>query len=86
MKKVNENLVVSNRPTQYSKLSLTQKIARINRKLRVGDISNIARITGYSTTHVSDTLSGKYLNETIINRAYDTTRGRISNANKLAQA
>lgn len=76
----------SNRPSTYNKLSYTQKIARINRKLRVGDITNVATATGYSTTHVSDTLSGKYVNESIVNRAYDFTRGRISNANKLASS
>lgn len=78
--------MASNRPSTYNKLSYTQKIARINRKLRVGDISNVAQSTGYSTTHVSDTLSGKYMNESIVNRAYDFTRGRISNANKLASS
>ena len=76
----------SNRPSQYNKLSYTQKIARINRKLRVGDISNVAAATGYTSTSVSDTLSGKYVNETIVNRAYDVTRGRMSNSTKLANS
>lgn len=75
----------SNRPSTYNKLSYIQKIARINRKLRVGDISDVAQSTDYSNTHVSDTLSGKYMNESIVNRAYVYTRGRISNANKLAR-
>jgi hypothetical protein len=76
----------SNRPSTYQKLSYTQKITRINRKLRIGDITNVAAATGYSTTHVSDVISGKYLNERIVNEAYDVTRGRISNAKKLATA
>jgi hypothetical protein len=76
----------SNRPATYNKLSYTQKISRINRKLRIGDITNVAAATGYSTTHVSDVISGKYLNERIVNEAYDVTRGRISNAKKLATA
>ena len=76
----------SNRPSTYQKLTYTQKISRINRKLRVGDISNVAATTGYSTTHVSDVISGKYLNERIVNEAYDVTRGRMSNAKKLATA
>ena len=68
----------------YNKLSYTQKISRINRKLRVGDITKVADMTGYSTTHVSDVISGKYSNDRIVNEAYDVTRGRISNAEKLA--
>jgi len=51
--------------------------------LRNGDITNVAEVTGFSTTHVSDVLSGKYFNEKIVNEAYDASRGRISNAIKL---
>ena len=73
----------SNRPSSYSKLSYTQKVSRINRKLRTGDITKVADTTGFSTTHVSDVISGKYFNERIVNEAYDVTRGRVSNAVKL---
>ena len=73
----------SNRPTSYNKLSYIQKVSRINRKLRTGDISNVATATDYSSTHVSDVLSGKYMNERIVNKAYDMTRGRISNQAKI---
>jgi hypothetical protein len=75
--------MTSNRPSSYAKLSYTQKVSRINRKLRTGDITNVANTTGFSTTHVSDVISGKYFNERIVNEAYDTTRGRVSNAVKL---
>lgn len=74
----------SNRPSSYAKLSYTQKVSRINRKLRNGDITNVAETTGFSTTHVSDVISGKYFNERIVNEAYDVTRGRVSNAVKLS--
>jgi len=74
----------SNRPSSYNKLSYIQKISRINRKLRNGDITNVASTTGFSTTHVSDVIAGKYFNERIVNEAYDVTRGRISNAVKLS--
>lgn len=73
----------SNRPESYTKLTYIQKAARINRKLRTGDITRVAEATGYSTTHVSDVISGKYFNDGILNKAYDMTRGRISNAVKL---
>ena len=74
----------SNRPSSYAKLSYTQKVSLINRKLRTGDITNVAETTGFSTTHVSDVISGKYFNERIVNEAYDVTRGRVSNAVKLS--
>jgi len=74
----------NNRPETYNKLTYLQKVSRINRKLRVGDITNVSNVTGYSTTHVSDVVAGKYINDRIVNEAYDVTRGRISNAEKLA--
>jgi len=76
---------MSNRPTSYTKLTYIQKVSRINRKLRMGDVTNVANSTGYSTTHVSDVLSGKKFNDKILNSLYDKTRGRISNAEKLAK-
>ena len=76
--------MTNNRPSTYNKLTYIQKISKINRKLRIGDITNVAESLGYSTTHVSDVLAGKYFNDRIVNQAYDTTRGRVSNAEKLA--
>jgi len=75
----------SNRPSTYTKLTYIQKVSRINRKLRTGDISKIAEETGYSATHVSDVVSGKYFNDSIVNRIYDLTRNRVSNAVKLSK-
>jgi hypothetical protein len=75
----------SNRPTTYTKLNYTQKVSRVNRKLRTGDITKVAESTGYSTTHVSDVLSGKYFNDRIVNEAYDMTRNRMSNAVKVSK-
>jgi len=76
----------SNRPSAYTKLTYIQKAARVNRKLRTGDITRVAEATGYSTTHVSDVVSGKNFNDQIMNKAYDMTRGRISNAVRLDTA
>ena len=73
----------SNRPSAYTKLTYIQKATRVNRKLRTGDITRVAEATGYSATHVSDVVSGKYFNDVILNKAYDMTRGRISNVKKL---
>jgi len=73
----------SARPSTYTKLTYIQKATRVNRKLRTGDITRVAEATGFSTTHVSDVVSGKYFNDVILNKAYDMTRGRISNAKRL---
>ena len=73
----------SSRPSTYNKLSYIQKAARVNRKFRTGDITRVAEATGYSTTHVSDVVSGRRFNDSILNKAYDMTRGRISNTKKL---
>ena len=72
-----------NRPSTYNKLTYIQKVSRINRKLRTGDITTVANTTGYSTTHVSDVVSGKYFNDKIVNEAYDLTRGRLANPVRL---
>ena len=84
MKKTNST-PKSNRPSTYAKLTYIQKVSRINRRLRTGDITRIADGTGYSTTHVSDVVSGKYFNDSIVNRIYDLTRNRVSNAVKLSK-
>ena len=73
-----------NRPSSYTKLSYIQKVSRVNRKMRLGDVTKVADTTGFSTTHVSDVLSGKYFNVKIVNEAYDMTRGRLSNVFKLS--
>jgi hypothetical protein len=75
----------TNRPSEYTKLSYTQKISRTNRKMRFGDVSRVAESTGFSPNYVSEVLSGKYNNERIVNEAYDYTRGRISNVTKIEQ-
>lgn len=69
----------SNRPSSYNKLSYTQKLANYNQRKRHGDVTIIAEKTGYSSTHVSDVLNGKYENSRIMNAAYDRGRGRNVN-------
>ena len=78
------NTVTSNRPTSYKTRTYIQKAVIANRRLREGDISRIAKRTGYSTTHVSDVLSGKRFSNRIMNRAFDMLRGRIDNASLIA--
>jgi hypothetical protein len=73
----------SNRPSTYQKLTYLQKVARLNRRIRLGDVKAVAEETGYSTTQVSDVLNGNSFNESLVNKAYDVARGRISNAVKI---
>jgi hypothetical protein len=74
----------SNRPTSYSKLTYLQKVSKINRKLRIGDVVKVATEAGFSPNYTSEVLSGKGINMRIVNAAYDMTRGRISNTVKLS--
>jgi len=74
----------NNRPTTYQKLSYMQKLANYNQRKRTGDVVTIADRTGFSTTHVSDVLNGKYSNERIMNAAYDRGRGRQINVTLMA--
>lgn len=73
----------SNRPSSYKKLSYSEKLVKINRKIRTGDVTKVAETTGYSTQYVSDVLLGKVENERILNEAYDSTRGRLENSKKI---
>jgi hypothetical protein len=73
----------SNRPESYAKLTYIQKAAQINRKLRTGDVTRIAEATGFSPSYTSQVLSGQYFNDSLLNKAYDMVRGRITNARKL---
>jgi hypothetical protein len=61
-------------------LSYAQKLAIVNRRQRTGDVAEMAFRTGYSTTHVSDVLSGKEFNIRILNATYDLLRNRKANS------
>jgi hypothetical protein len=69
----------NNRPSSYQKLSYMQKLVNYSQRKRHGDVTTVADRTGYSTTHVSDVLTGKYQNDRIMNAAYDRGRGRQIN-------
>jgi hypothetical protein len=76
-------MINSNRPSSYNKLNYTQKVSRVNRKLRTGDVTRVASEAGFSPNYVSEVLSGLYNNSRIVNLAFDMTRGRKSNTTKL---
>jgi|694.fasta_scaffold59822_3 predicted site-specific integrase-resolvase len=68
-----------NRPASYKRMSYMQKIASINARRRMGDVTIVAQRTGFGTSTVSEVLSGMYMNKRIINKAYDMSRGRKVN-------
>lgn len=74
---------MTNRPSSYKKLSYMEKISMINRKLRVGDVTKVSEEVGYSVPHVYQVVSGKYVNERLVNRLYDMTRGRVANYRRI---
>ena len=63
----------------YRKLPITAKIAVINSRKRMGDVTKVAERTGFSPNFVSEVLNGLYRNERIVNKAFDMTRGRKTN-------
>lgn len=63
----------------YKKLEPTQKLAAVNARLRHGDMSKIAKRTGFSSSTVSSVLEGRTENMRVLNTAYDITRGRKKN-------
>jgi len=75
----------SNRRGNYSKLTLAQKRSIANAGRRRGDVTRVARKTGFAKSTVSEVLSGKYNNTRIVNAAYDMSRGR-KNAKTTATA
>lgn len=66
------------RPKNYSRLSLNEKREIAFSARRRGDITRVARKTGFALSTVSEVLSGKYNNTRIVNAAYDMSRGRKS--------
>ena len=64
----------------YKKLQPVQKLVIISSRLRHGDMSNVAKKTGFSASTVGAVLEGRTLmNERILNVAYNITRNRKKN-------
>ena len=62
----------------------SQKLASINRRLRNGDVTEIASRSGYSVPYTSQVLNGQFVNEGIVDTAYAVTMGRQTTAKALA--
>jgi predicted transcriptional regulator len=63
----------------YKKLQPVQKLIVVNSRLRHGDMSKVAKKTGFSSTLVSSVIKGNSENGKILNAAYDMTRSRKEN-------
>jgi hypothetical protein len=72
------------RPNNYARLTMVQKRQIAKQARRRGDVTRVARKTGFAISTVSEVLSGKYNNKRIVNAAYDMSRGR-KNAKATAQ-
>lgn len=63
----------------YKRLTPVQKLVVVNQRLRHGDMSKVAKKTGFSSSTVSSVLEGRSENERVLNAAYDMTRNRKKN-------
>ena len=62
-------------------MNRTAKLAFFKARKRTGDVTRVAETVGYSTSHVSNTISGtRRINNTIANAMYSLTRRRIKNS------
>jgi hypothetical protein len=65
--------------TNYRKIKPVQKLVVVNSRLRHGDLSKVARITGFSPSTVKSVIEGNTENFRVLNAAYDVTRSRKKN-------
>ena len=67
----------------FKQLNPVYKIVAFTESKRRGDNNRIAAETGFSASHVSNTLRGRRNNETNVNKAYRLVRERRTNLQKL---
>jgi hypothetical protein len=65
-----------------SKVSMNEKLEIISSRKRNGDVTKVAKMTGFTTGYVSQVLNMKFQNSRIINAAYSITRYRKQNSKK----
>jgi DNA-binding transcriptional regulator YdaS (Cro superfamily) len=62
-------------------MNRTAKLAFFKARRRTGDVTKVAETTGYSVSHVSNTISGaRKINNTIADSMYSLTRRRTKNS------
>lgn len=61
-------------------LNRTAKLSFFTHRRRQGDVNRIADETGYSTSHITNMLSGaRKVNNTVANAMYNLTSRRVKN-------
>jgi hypothetical protein len=66
-----------------SKLNRTAKLSFFNSRRRSGDITRLAEITGYSTSHISNVMSGvRSVPQELANEMYNISRRRMKNSER----
>ena len=63
-----------------STASTSTKIAAVRSRLRRGDVSTIAALTGYDPSHVSRVIRGERNNPSIVDKAYSHVGKRKAKA------
>ena len=64
-------------------LNRSAKQAFYTARKRSGDVTRIAEATGYSTSHISNVISGRRnVNDIIANEMYNISRRRMKNSDK----
>ena len=67
----------------FQKLNTVYKIVAYTEAKRRGDVTRIAKETGFTPAMVCMTLQGKRNNETIVNKAYRLVKDRQTNLQRL---
>lgn len=68
----------------FKYLNPVYKIVAFTESKRRNDITTVAEMTGYSKSHVSNTLRGRRNNESIVNKAYRLVKDRQTNLQKIS--
>lgn len=78
---INKNTVMSYQTKiRANYMDTTEKLAFFKARRRAGDTNRVAEATGYSVSHVTNTISGtRKVNDVIANAMYSLTSRRKAN-------
>jgi hypothetical protein len=67
-----------------SKLNRTAKLSFFTSRKRSGDVTRLSEVTGYSTSHITNVMSGvRSVPQALANEMYNISRRRIKNSERL---
>lgn len=70
----------------FQKLTPVYKIVAFTEARRHGDITRVAKETGFSVSYANKVLRGTRTNEAIVNKAYRLVKDRQTNLQRLTSA